>query len=250
MRRAASGRRRASVRTPIRLSARKARAIRPPRRSRSKEANRELSLYDPATRQVHADRHLLPDASSQFRDRRQQDAVASPGMVGPGVIGWLNRKMFEETGDEQKSQGWTPFIVDTNGNGKRDDYVEPNAPVDPTKDKRILVNHLCGGGEPVRRRGVGHGGRLSRLASSASMPGSDPTHTALTEIYERAGAGLRSARRRCRQQRRLLGGAGERPSRRIRPPQVQGAERSDRARQALPGGLDASIRCPDRRCAT
>jgi hypothetical protein len=27
-------------------------------------------------------------------------------------------------------------FVDTNVNGKRDDYVEPNQPVDPTKDKR------------------------------------------------------------------------------------------------------------------
>ena len=35
--------------------------------------------------------------------------------------------MFDETGDEVKSQGWTALIMDTNGNGKRDAYVEPNA---------------------------------------------------------------------------------------------------------------------------
>jgi hypothetical protein len=29
-------------------------------------------------------------------------------------------------------------VLDTNGNGKRDDYVEPNAPLDPAKDKRIV----------------------------------------------------------------------------------------------------------------
>ena len=28
-------------------------------------------------------------------------------------------------------------MLDTNGNGKRDEYVEPNQPVDPAKDKRI-----------------------------------------------------------------------------------------------------------------
>ena len=56
---------------------------------------------------------------------------------GGQVVGWLNTKMFEETGDEVKSQGWTALIIDTNGNGKRDDYVEPNAPVDPAKDKRF-----------------------------------------------------------------------------------------------------------------
>ena len=50
------------------------------------------------------------------------------GRSTSGAVGWLNVKMFEETGDEVKSQGWTPFILDTNGNGKRDEYAEPNQP--------------------------------------------------------------------------------------------------------------------------
>jgi len=57
--------------------------------------------------------------------------------TGP-VAGWVNTKVFEETGDAEKAQGWSPFILDTNGNGKRDDYVEPNQPTDPNKDKRIV----------------------------------------------------------------------------------------------------------------
>ena len=60
----------------------------------------------------------------------------------PRCVGWINTKMYDETGDEAKAQGWTPFVLDTNGNGKRDDYVEPNQPVDPTKDKRIRVGLL------------------------------------------------------------------------------------------------------------
>jgi hypothetical protein len=47
--------------------------------------------------------------------------------------------MFEATGDEVKSQGWTPFILDTNGNDQRDEYTEPNQPLDPNKDRRINV---------------------------------------------------------------------------------------------------------------
>jgi len=39
--------------------------------------------------------------------------------------------------DEEKSQGWTALILDTNGNGKRDEYVEPDQPINPAKDKRI-----------------------------------------------------------------------------------------------------------------
>jgi hypothetical protein len=63
----------------------------------------------------------------------------SAGGPQPPVVGWLNRKMFEETGDEQKAQGWSPFILGTNGNGKRDDYVEPDQSFDPTKDKRVIA---------------------------------------------------------------------------------------------------------------
>src|SRR5579871_3340544 len=33
------------------------------------------------------------------------------------VVGWINTKLYWETGDPVKSQGWTPLIVDTNGNG-------------------------------------------------------------------------------------------------------------------------------------
>ena len=64
-------------------------------------------------------------------------------------------KIFDETGDAAKAQGWTPMILDTNGNGKRDDYVEPNQPVDPTKDKRIVGGLLCCDAEPGRRLGLG-----------------------------------------------------------------------------------------------
>ena len=39
--------------------------------------------------------------------------------------------MFSETGDAAKSQGWTALVLDTNGNGKRDAYTEPDAPADP-----------------------------------------------------------------------------------------------------------------------
>ena len=57
------------------------------------------------------------------------------------MAGWLNAAVFEETGDDAKAQGWSPFVLDTNGNGQRDDgWVQPNQPVDPAKDKRVDVN--------------------------------------------------------------------------------------------------------------
>ena len=98
------------------------------------------------------------------------------GVDGAGAVGWLNRKIFEDTGDEVKSQGWSPFILDTNGNGKRDDgYVEPNQPVDPTKDKRIAADLYWRRRQPGRRHRCG--ARVlgyPRPQSSGSRPGSDP----------------------------------------------------------------------------
>ena len=38
---------------------------------------------------------------------------------GP-VVAWFNTKLCDETKDEQKAQGWAPYVIDTNGNGKRD----------------------------------------------------------------------------------------------------------------------------------
>src|SRR6266853_1035798 len=91
--------------------------------------------------------------------------------------------VFEETGDEAKAQGWTPAVIDTNGNGKRDDFVEPNQPVDPTKDKRINAAFYGIGVNPadgtIWGSVLGFPGSVLRLD-----PGPDPSKTALAEIYE------------------------------------------------------------------
>ncbi|HWP25883.1 MAG TPA: carboxypeptidase regulatory-like domain-containing protein [Xanthobacteraceae bacterium] len=57
--------------------------------------------------------------------------------TGP-VAGWINTRIFDQTGEEKKAVGWSPFVLDTNGNGKRDEWVEPDQKIDPKKDKRIV----------------------------------------------------------------------------------------------------------------
>jgi len=44
---------------------------------------------------------------------------------GAQVAGWVNTKKFDQTGDAAASQGWSPFVLDTNGDGKRDDGDTP-----------------------------------------------------------------------------------------------------------------------------
>ena len=147
------------------------------------EANRHLSMYDPASGKFTLISTCFPTHHLVFAEDANNTLWTSTGVTGPGAVGWLNRKMFEETGDEQKSQGWSPFILDTNGNGKRDEYVEPNQPVDPAKDKRVVVSLYAVAVNPIDGSvwgtSLGYPGYVVRVD-----PGSDPTHTALTEIYE------------------------------------------------------------------
>ena len=66
------------------------------------------------------------------------DADNTLWLSGTGeVAGWVNTRIWDQTHDATKAQGWSPFVLDTNGNGKRDDYVEPDQADNPTKDRRI-----------------------------------------------------------------------------------------------------------------
>ena len=201
-------------------------------------ANRHLSMYEPATGKFRLISTCFPTHHLTFAEDAGHTLWVSSGVSGPGAIGWLNRKMFEETGDEEKSQGWSPFVLDTNGNGKRDEYVEPNQPVDPAKDKRVMVNLYSVAVSPVDGSvwgtSLGFPGHVVRVT-----PGSNPHRDGSGGNLRATRAGLRTARRGHRSQGRVLGLALQRSSGSLRPEQVQGPQRPDRHRQALPRGLDA-----------
>jgi hypothetical protein len=142
-------------------------------------AGRHLAMYDPKTEQ-------LTHISTCFGTHHlmfAEDANRTLWTSGGGqVVGWVNTKMFEETHDEAKSQGWTALIMDTNGNGKRDEYVEPNQPVDPTKDKRFGGAFYAVAPAPdgaIWGTQLGFPGAIIRL-----NPGSNPPETSLAEVYE------------------------------------------------------------------
>jgi len=101
-------------------------------------SGRQAAMYDPKTKMFMLIDTCFSTHHLQFAQDANNTLWFSSG-GGGGVVGWLNRKVFEETGDPAKSQGWTALVLDTNGNGQRDDYVEPDQPVDPTKDKRIAA---------------------------------------------------------------------------------------------------------------
>jgi hypothetical protein len=153
------------------------------------EANRHLSIYDPADGRFTLISTCFPTHHLAFAQDADQTLWTSAGVAGPGAIGWLNRRMFEETGDEVRSQGWSPFVVDTNGNSRRDAYVEPGAPADPARDTRVAVNIYAVAISPadgsVWGTVLGYPGSIVRV-----VPGANPTETALTEIYEPPAPGF------------------------------------------------------------
>ena len=154
-------------------------------------ALRHLAVLDPKTQKYTFVDTCFATHHLQFGYDANDTLWTSGG--GP-VVGWLNTKMFDETGDAAKSQGWTALVLDTNGNGKRDAYVEPGAPPDPSKDTRIDANFYAIMPSPadgsVWGAVMGVPGSIVRL-----VPGSNPPATALAEVYNvpKPGFGVRGA---------------------------------------------------------
>jgi hypothetical protein len=142
-------------------------------------ATRHLAMLDPKTQKYTFVDTCYGTHHPQFGYDANDTLWTSGG--GP-VVGWLNTKMFDATGDAAKSQGWTALILDTNGNGRRDEYVEPDQPVDPTKDKRIDAGFYAVMPSPVDGS-VWGSYRANPGAVVRLVPGSNPPSTALAEIY-------------------------------------------------------------------
>jgi hypothetical protein len=142
------------------------------------QSGRQMQMYDPKTKTVTTIDTCFGTHHLNFDDN---DVLWFTG--GGPVEGWFDTRVYDKTKDEQKAQGWTAFVLDTNGNGKRDAYVEPDQPVDPTKDKRINAPFYgvapTPGGEGIWGSVQGMPGALVRLTL-----GSNPPETALSEIYE------------------------------------------------------------------
>ena len=142
-------------------------------------SNRHVTVFEPKTQKYTFVDTCFGTHHPQF-GYDANDTLWTSG--GGQVVGWVNTKMFDATGDAAKSQGWTAMILDTNGNGKRDAYVEPDQPLDPTKDKRITAGFYAVMPSPVD--GSIWGSYRSNPGAVVRVnPGSNPPATALTEIY-------------------------------------------------------------------
>jgi hypothetical protein len=99
------------------------------------QSSRQVAMLDPKTMKYT----FVDTCFGTHHPQLGYDADDTLWLSGTGqVAGWVNTRVFEQTGDAAKAQGWSPFILDTNGNGRRDEHVEPNQPIEAAKDKRII----------------------------------------------------------------------------------------------------------------
>ena len=135
-------------------------------------AAKQAAVYDPETGKFTAIDTCFNTHHLQFGyDKDNTLYFSNPGGQ---AFGWLNTRIYDETGDAKKAMGWCPAYLDTNGDGK----------IDPAVDKRITVNSYGAVVNPkdgsiwfaVTGPTPGH---LLRMTL-----GSNPPSTCMAEVYE------------------------------------------------------------------
>ena len=152
--------------------------------------SRQVTVYDPKTKKFTMidtcfGTHHLNFAEDANNTLWLSNNTGLGGAPNPelALVGWINTKLFWQTGDAAKAQGWTPLIVDTNANGKRDEgYNQPGQPPDYSKDTRVSYGVYAMAYSPADKVVWGssliHPGYIVRVD-----PGRNPPDTALTEVY-------------------------------------------------------------------
>ncbi|MFM1897678.1 MAG: hypothetical protein RLZZ385_2752 [Pseudomonadota bacterium] len=97
-------------------------------------SGRHLAVYDLTTGEYRFVDTCFSTHHLQFAYDDNNTLWTSGG--GP-VVGWLDTNLFLETGDAAAAQGWSPLILDTNGNGRVDAWTEPGEQLDPARDMRV-----------------------------------------------------------------------------------------------------------------
>ena len=150
-------------------------------------AFRHTGYYDPESGEFELVGTCYGTHHLQFAED-EQDTLYFSG--GGAVIGWLDTKLYDATGDEQLSQGWCPTVIDTNGDGViTKPWNEPPprgsreaAAFDPALDTRVVVGAYGVIANPLDNAAWivsdDFPGRLLRLDR-----GDDPPASCISELY-------------------------------------------------------------------
>ena len=143
---------------------------------------RQASYYDPASETFNLIYTCFGTHHLQFAEDEDETLYFSGGGQ---VIGWLKTRVYDETGDEQFSQGWCPGVVDTNGDGEATKpWNMPGEEVDPGRDTLVraggygIIPNPVDGSIWASQTGP-FPGRIVRLEL-----GDNPPETCMLEVYE------------------------------------------------------------------
>ena len=170
---------------------------------------RQVAMLDPKTMKYS----FIDTCFGTHHPQFGYDADNTLWLSGSGpVAGWVNTKVWDETGSAQKAVGWFPFVLDSNGNGKLDEYGDKpeegkDTRYNPGSGPYAVMPHPTDG-SIWYTSGV-FGGRPGFLRF-------DPK-TKLSEFYRCAEGRRQPARRRHRSGWQAVGLRLRRPSDRVRP---------------------------------
>lgn len=155
-------------------------------------SGRHLAVYEPATGEYRFVDTCFSTHHLQFESDPDNTLYTSGG---GDVVGWLNTRLFLETGDAAAAQTWAPVVLDTNGNGRLDPWTEPDEPPAADRDRRLDKAFYAVMPSPVDdsvwgSSAFGYPGGIIRM-----VPGDNPPSTTLSEYYEPPlpGFGVRGA---------------------------------------------------------
>jgi len=140
---------------------------------------REVNMYDPRSKKFT----LIDTCFSTLHLMFASDDTLMFGSETGEVFGWLNTRLYDQTHDERRAQNWTALILDTNGNGKRDENYQEFAPkLDPTRDTRIRARFYSVIENPVDHSIWGSVNAFPGFIVRLDL-GTNPPSTALAEVY-------------------------------------------------------------------
>jgi hypothetical protein len=148
--------------------------------------------YDPKTGKFEMIDSCLSESHTRFASDEDRTLYASNnGLVrGLSGISWIKTRVWDQTHDAEKSQGWCPAILDYNADGAIGAYTMPNQSPDPQLDRAVggasgyglAINPVDGSvwyAAGVASSDTQVPGKIIRM-----MPGTDPPATCRTEAYE------------------------------------------------------------------
>jgi hypothetical protein len=140
-----------------------------------------VDIYDPKTLKFEAVDLCFGQSHAAIANDKDETIYFS---LRRGGLGWLKTRVWDETHDAAKAQGWCAPVIDYNGDGKSGPFTMLNEPPDPRLDRigtpdgyGISINPVDGsvwyaGPFPPP-------GRIVR-----AIPGPNPPLTCATEVYE------------------------------------------------------------------